>query len=84
MRNNETHFLIRLTGSWVYGAPDFSPYSIACDIVRENPEYESQFHDIWTLIEMMQSIGMIKIVEIDEEPDSADCYPRVHYIMEMI
>lgn len=33
---------------------------------------------------MMQSIGMIKIdkVEIsEEEHDSAECYPQVHYFM---
>ena len=73
-----------LTDSWLYGAPDFSPYSIACEIVRGNPKYKPQFYDVWTMIEMMQSIGMIRIVEIEEEPDSADCYPRVHYIMEIV
>ncbi|MGN0518971.1 MAG: hypothetical protein ACI4II_09655 [Acutalibacteraceae bacterium] len=76
--------LVKILNDWEDVDPDLSSYSIARKIVILNPEYEPQFNDVWTMVEMMQSIGMIKIdkVEIsEEEHDSAEYYPQVHYFM---
>lgn len=70
-----------LSGDYLYGAPDFSSYSIAREIVKLNPQYQSIFHDIWTYTYMMMSLG---IIEIDEKIESLyDCnsIPMIHFSM---
>lgn len=57
-----------LSGEWLYGAPDFSSYSIAKELIERNPKYAKQFDDIWALVYMMQYFGMITIYEtFDDE-----------------
>ena len=43
-----------LSDGSLYGAPDFSPYTIAKDLLREHEEYEYRFDEIWALVHMMQ------------------------------
>ena len=57
-----------LSGDWLYGAPDFSPYSIAKELIAENPQYSQQFDEVWSMIYMMQCLEMIAIDDVlDEE-----------------
>lgn len=65
-----------LSGNWLYGAPDFSPYSITKELIEVNPEYTHQFDDIWSIVHMMQIFGMIKI---DERFD--DELGKVHFVV---
>lgn len=65
-----------LSGEWLYGAPNFSSYDIAKEMVEINPEYASQFSDIWPLVYMMQSLGMIIVDEIFAEE-----LGQVHFMM---
>lgn len=65
-----------LSGDRLYGAPDFSPYSIAKELIEANPRYKHQFDDIWSVVHMMQIFGMIKIDEIFD-----DELGKVHFIV---
>ena len=52
----------------IYGAPDFSPYTIARDLVEEKVEYEYRFDEIWAVVHMMLKYGMITSDDIlDDE-----------------
>lgn len=65
-----------LSGDWLYGAPDFSSFSIAKELVEVNPQYTQQFNDIWALVYMMQSFGMIIVDEILDDEQA-----QVHFTM---
>lgn len=65
-----------LSSGWLYGAPDFSPYSIAKELIEVNPKYKHQFDDIWSVVHMMQIFGMIKIDEIFD-----DELGKVHFVV---
>ncbi len=57
-----------LEGNQLYGAPDFSPYTITKDLIEEHTELSSQFDEIWAMLYMMQSLEMIVVDEIlDDE-----------------
>lgn len=53
-----------------YGTPDFSPYDITKQLIEDHPELSAEFDDIWSIIYMMQGLGMLVIDEIlDEEQE---------------
>ena len=57
-----------LSGDYLYGAPDFSPYTIAKDLIEVHTGLSSQFDEIWAMVYMMQCLGMIVGDEIlDDE-----------------
>lgn len=47
-----------------YGAIDYSPYSIAKDIVEFHDDLSAQFEEIWSIVYMMQSLNLITVDEI--------------------
>ena len=63
----------------LYGAPDFSPYTIAKDLVEEHTELTSQFDEIWAMVYMMQRLEMIVV---DEIMDDEHC--RVNFVMNVL
>lgn len=68
-----------LNGDYLYGAPDFSPYAIAKDLIEVHTEFSSQFDEIWAMVYMMQCYEMIIVDEIlDEEQE------RVYFIMNVL
>lgn len=68
-----------LNGDYLYGAPDFSPYAIAKDLIEVHTEFSSQFDEIWAMVYMMQCYEMITVDEIlDEEQE------RVYFIMNVL
>ena len=68
-----------LNGDYLYGAPDFSPYAIAKDLIEVHTEFSSQFDEIWAMVYMMQYYEMIIVDEIlDEEQE------RVYFIMNVL
>ena len=65
-----------LKGDYPYGAPDFSPYTIAKDLTEGYTGLSAQFDEVWTMVYMMQSLGMIVAEDIlDDE------HGQVHYVM---
>lgn len=59
-----------LNSDYLYGAPEFSPYTIAKDLVEEHTELSSQFDEIWVMVYMMQCLGMIVVDEIMDDEQS--------------
>ncbi|MBR2491706.1 MAG: hypothetical protein IKB65_09570 [Ruminiclostridium sp.] len=58
------------------GAPDFSPYDIAFDLMNGYHGLSAQFDEIWAMVYMMQSLELIVIKDIlDDE------HGQVHYSM---
>lgn len=50
------------------GAPDFSPYDIALDLMNGYPGLSAQFDEVWAMVYMMQSLGIIVVKDIlDDE-----------------
>lgn len=49
------------------GAPNFSPYDIAFDLMNGYNVFSAQFDEIWAMVYMMQSLGMIVVDEIQDE-----------------
>ena len=49
------------------GAPNFSPYDIAFDLMNGYNVLSAQFDEIWAMVYMMQSLGMIAVDEIQDE-----------------
>lgn len=68
-----------LVGESLYGAPDFSPYTITKDLVEEKPELLPRFDEIWSMIYMMQCLGIIVVGEILDEQQG-----RVYYSMNVL
>lgn len=65
-----------LKGDYPYGAPDFSPYTIAKDLTEGHTGFSAQFDEVWAMVYMMQSLGMIVVEDIlDDE------HGQVHYVM---
>ena len=46
------------------GAPDFSPYDIAFDLMNGYPGLSAQFDEVWAMVYMMQSLEIIVVDEI--------------------
>ena len=59
------------------GAPDFSPYDIAFDLMNGYPGLSAQFDEVWAMVYMMQSFGMITVDEIQ------DAEGNVHEVMKV-
>lgn len=53
-----------LNGDYLYGAPDFSAYTIAKDLIEKKTELSLQFNEIWEMVYMMQCLNMITVEEI--------------------
>ena len=65
-----------LKGDYPYGAPDFSSYTIAKDLTAGYTGLSAQFDEVWAMVYMMQSLGMIVVEDIlDDE------HGQVHYVM---
>lgn len=68
-----------LNGDYLYGAPDFSPYTISKDLIMEHGELSTQFDEIWAMVYMMQ---YYKIIVVDEILD--DEQGRVHFAVNVL
>lgn len=65
-----------LKGNYPYGAPDFSSYTIAKDLTEGYTDLSAQFDEVWAMVYMMQSLGIIVVDDIlDDE------HGQVHYVM---
>ncbi|MEE1223156.1 MAG: hypothetical protein UHL07_06490, partial [Bacteroidaceae bacterium] len=68
-----------LKGGYQYGAPDFSPYAIAVDLANGYNGLSAQFDEIWAMVHMMQSLGLIVVKDIlDDE------HGQIHYAMSVL
>jgi hypothetical protein len=61
------------------GAPDFSPYDIAFDLINGYPGLSAQFDEVWAMVYMMQSLGMIVVDEILDNEQGI-----IHYSMNIL
>ena len=59
------------------GAPDFSPYDIAFDLMNGYNGLSAQFDEVWAMVYMMQSFGMITVDEI------LDAEGNIHEVMKV-
>ena len=66
-----------LKGNCQCGAPDFSPYTIAVDLVNGYNGLPVQFDEVWTMVYMMQSFRMIVVDEIQDTQGTMHCAMRV-------
>ena len=57
------------------GAPDFSPYDIAFDLMNGYPGLSAQFDEVWAMVYMMQSF---KIIDVDTIEDTQG---NIHEVM---
>ena len=57
------------------GAPDFSPYDIAFDLMNGYPGLSAQFDEVWAMVYMMQSF---KIIHVDTIEDTQG---NIHEVM---
>lgn len=64
-----------LKGNHQCGAPDFSPYTIADDLVNGFNELSAQFDEVWAMVYMMQSFKMIVVDTIE------DTQGNIHEVM---
>ena len=65
-----------LKGDYPYGAPDFSPYTIAKDLTEGYTGLSAQFDEVWAMVYMMQSLGIIVVEDILDDERG-----EVHYVM---
>ena len=57
-----------LKGDYQYGAPDFSPYTIAKDLTEGYTGLSAQFDEVWAMVYMMQALDIIVVNDIlDDE-----------------
>ncbi len=63
-----------LKGDYQYGAPDFSPYSIAKDLTEGHTGLSAEFDEVWAMVHMLQSLGFIVVDEILDDEQG-----RVYY-----
>ena len=57
-----------LKGDYQYGAPDFSPYTIAKDLTEGYTGLSAQFDEVWAMVYMMQCLRIIVVDDIlDDE-----------------
>lgn len=68
-----------LNGDYLYGAPDFSPYTITKDLIEQHMELSSQFDEIWSMVYMMQCLEMISVDEISNDEQG-----RVYFSMSVL
>ena len=57
------------------GAPDFSPYDIAFDLMNGYPGLSAQFDEVWAMVYMMQSFRIIVVDTIE------DTQGNIHEVM---
>ena len=57
------------------GAPDFSPYDIAFDLMNGYPGLSAQFDEVWAMVYMMQSFKIIGVDTIE------DTQGNIHEVM---
>ena len=67
-----------LKGDYQYGAPDFSPYTIAKDLTEGYTGLSAQFDEVWALVYMMQCF---KIIVVDDILD--DEHSTVHHVIKV-
>lgn len=63
-----------------YGAPYFSPYDIAKQLIEEHTELVADFDDIWSIIYMMQGLKMIVVDEILDE-EQGKIYSEINVLL---
>lgn len=63
-----------------YGAIDYSPYTIAKDIVEFHDDLSEQFEGIWSMVYMMQSLGLITVDEVFLE-ETGQMYSRLNVLL---
>lgn len=61
------------------GAPDFSPYTIAVDLATSYSGLFAQFDEVWAMVYMMQSLGLIVVKDMLD-----DKHGQVHYAMNVL
>ena len=64
-----------LKGNHQCGAPDFSPYDIAFDLMNGYHGVSAQFDEVWAMVYMMQSFKMIVVDTIE------DTQGNIHEVM---
>ena len=67
-----------LNGDYLYGAPDFSPYTITKDLIEQHTELSSQFDEIWSIVYMMQCLEMISVDEILDDEQGRVYFALAH------
>lgn len=68
-----------LKGDYPYGAPDFSPYTIAKDLTEGYTGLSAKFDEVWAMVYMMQSLGMIAVDDILDDEQAT-----VHYSIKVL
>lgn len=61
------------------GAPDFSLYDIAFDLMNGYPGLSAQFDEVWAMVYMMQSFKIIVVEDILDEEQGT-----VHHVMKVL
>lgn len=56
-----------LKDNYQYGAIDFSPYTITVDLTNGCNNLSAEFDEVWAMVYMMQSLGIIVIDELQDE-----------------
>ena len=66
-----------LNGHYQYGAPDFSPYTIAKDLTEGFNGLSAQFDEVWAMVYMMQAFDIIVVNDIQ------DAEGNIHEVMKV-
>ncbi|MBQ2875428.1 MAG: hypothetical protein IJE25_00290 [Clostridia bacterium] len=56
----------RLKDNHQCGAPKFSPYDIAFELINGHDQLSAEFDEVWAMVYMMQSLGMIDVQDIQD------------------
>ena len=70
--------LAKKIADYLYGAPDFSPYTITKDLIEQHTELSSQFDEIWSIVYMMQCLEMISVDEILDDEQGRVYFALAH------
>ncbi len=65
-----------LNDGYLYDTLEFSPYTIAKDLIEEHTELSSKFDEIWAMVYMMQWLKMIVVDEILDDEQG-----QVYFVM---
>ena len=65
-----------LKGDYQYGAPDFSPYTIAKDLTESYTGLSAQFDEVWAMVYMMQCLKLIVVDDILDDEHST-----IHHVI---
>ena len=57
-----------------YGAIEYTPYTITKDIFDNHADLSAHFDEIWSVVYMMQSLGLISVDEIIIEEEQKTCF----------